>query len=76
MTKGISYLVFAEGLNKCYIDIVDGDAENHNNHILEHSFGESVSIDYDCSLIGGRHTHLSKTKRLTSEKHGCKYVMC
>lgn len=36
--KGMSYLVFAIGLNETCIDVVDGDAENHNNHILGHSF--------------------------------------
>ena len=32
--KGLSHLVFAEGVNETCIDVVDGDAENHNHHIL------------------------------------------
>ena len=41
---GILDLVFAEGVNEACIDVVDGDPENHNNHILDHSFSEGVSI--------------------------------
>ena len=42
--KDASDLVFAEGVNEACIDVVDGDPENHNNHILDHSFSEGVSI--------------------------------
>lgn len=66
----MSYLLFAESLKKCYIDVVNGDAENHNNHILDHSFGESISIVYNHSLIGIRSAHL-----LEAEKHVFKYIM-
>lgn len=68
--KEMSYLLFAESLKKCYIDVVNGDAENHNNHILDHSFGESISIVYNHSLIGIRSAHL-----LEAEKHVFKYIM-
>lgn len=50
--KGISYLVSVKGLNEACIDVVDGDAENHNNHILSHSFREGVSILYNHGHIG------------------------
>lgn len=66
----MSYLLFAESLKKCCIDVVNGDAENHNNHILDHSFGESISIVYNHSLIGIRSAHL-----LEAEKHVFKYIM-
>lgn len=68
--KEMSYLLFAESLKKCYIDVVNGDAENHNNHILDHSFGESISIVYNHSLIGIRSAHL-----LEAEKQVFKYIM-
>lgn len=68
--KEMSYLLFAESLKKCYIDVVNGDAENHNNHILDHSFGESISIVYNHSFIGIRSAHL-----LEAEKHVFKYIM-
>ena len=40
--KGISDLVFAEGVNEACIDVVDGDPENHDNRILGHSFREGI----------------------------------
>lgn len=42
VVKGISDLVFAEGLNKACIDVVDGKPKNQNNNILGQSFREGV----------------------------------
>lgn len=51
--KQMSDLVLAEGANEACIDVIDGDAENHNDHILGQSFGEGVSILYV-------HSHISR----------------
>lgn len=40
----ISDLVFAEGANEAGIDVVDGDPENHDYHVLGQRFREGVSI--------------------------------
>lgn len=45
--------MFAEGVNEACIDVVDGDAENHNNHVLGHSFSEGVSVLDDHGHVGG-----------------------
>ena len=44
LVNELSDLVFAEGVNEACIDVVDGDPENHNDHVLGHSFIEGVSI--------------------------------
>ncbi len=67
-SEGNPYLVFTKGLNEAYIDVVDGDAENHNNHILGHSFSEGVSILDDHSHICRRHVHLWMTDNPTKEE--------
>lgn len=59
----MSCLVFAKGLNEACIDVVDGDAEDDNNHVLGHSFGERVSILYNHGHIGRQQAHLLKTVR-------------
>lgn len=56
----MSHLVFAKGLNEACVDVVDGDAENHNDHILGHSFGEGVSILNNDGHVGRRQVHLFK----------------
>ena len=63
LVKGLSHLVFAEGVNETCIDVVDGEAENHNNNVLGHSFGEGVSGPEDHGHVGGWRVHL-----LMSEK--------
>lgn len=39
-----AHLVFSEGVNQCPIDIVDGDAKSHDDHIFSHSRAGRVSI--------------------------------
>lgn len=50
-----------KGLNEACIDVVDGDAENHNNHILGHRFREGVAILNHHGHVGRRHVHVFKT---------------
>ena len=54
----MSYLVFTKGVDEACIDVVDGDAENHNNQILGHSFSERVSILYNHGHIDRWPAHL------------------
>lgn len=56
--KNELYLVFAESLNEAGIDVGDGDAEDHNNHVLGHSFSQRVSVRNDHGHISRRHIHL------------------
>lgn len=50
-----------KGLNEACIDAVDGDAENHNHHILGHRFREGVAILNHHGHVGRRHIHDFKT---------------
>lgn len=40
----MSDLVFTEGTNDSCIDVVDGNAKDHNNDILYHSLGKGIPI--------------------------------
>lgn len=40
MKERLLDLVFAEGVNEVGIDVADGDAKDHNNQILGHSFSK------------------------------------
>lgn len=54
--------MFAEGVDEVCIDVVDGDPQRHNNHILGHSFSEGVSILYNHGHIGAGHTRVFKAE--------------
>lgn len=51
-----------ESLNEADIDVVDGDAENHNYHILGHCFHQGVPVLYHHGYIGRRHVHVSEAE--------------
>lgn len=56
------HLVLLEGVDEACIDVVDGDAENDNDHILGDGFGEGVSVLDDHGHVGHRRVHFSKTE--------------
>lgn len=63
--------MFAEGVNEANIDVVDGDPENQNNHVLGHSFSEGVSVLCNHGHAGRSHIHFAKAadkKRCMSSK--------
>ena len=45
-----SYLMLPECVHQDTINVVDGDAENHSNHILDYSYVQAVPIDNCCDI--------------------------
>ena len=42
--------MFPECVYQDTIDVIDGDAENHGNHILDYSYVQAVPIDNYCDI--------------------------
>ena len=42
--------MFPECVYQDTIDVVDGDAENHCDHILDYSYVQAVPIDNCCGI--------------------------
>lgn len=65
----LPHLVLLEGVDEACIDVVDGDAENHNDHILGDGFGEGVSVLDDHGHVGRRSVHFAKTEVRQRHEH-------
>lgn len=50
--------MFAEGVNEARVDVVDEDPQDQNDHVLDHSFGEGISVLYDHAHVCCRPVHL------------------
>lgn len=55
--------MFAEGVNEARVDVVDGDPQKQDNHVLGDGFAERISVLNRRAHVGCRHVHFWKDTR-------------